>query len=378
MAAQPESIRFTRAGPPFGWVVYLGVAASMTICYSRPVGELLTGGGALNPHVQAVLMWMLGLVALFGLWRDRMIHGTVGPLLVGLLGLIVVAGSLYIHYVPIVEMSGYLLLVASALVNQNAMLQKLNEQVMAQSDALTAKGVELEELNASLQEQVFTQVGQIERLARLRRFLAPAVAAAIAEDEESTLLQSHRRDIAVLFCDLRGFSAFSETMEPEEVMGVLQAYHESLGRLVDEAGGTIDHRAGDGLMVFFNDPVPCPEPAVTAVTLALAMRAGVADLQVGWNRRGYGLGFGVGVATGFATIGIVGFEGRFDYTANGNAVNLASRLCDHAANGEILVSRRTFLDVEGQFEIQPGPDLTLKGLSQPAAVFKIVGHAVDG
>ena len=194
----------------------------------------------------------------------------------------------------------------------------------------------------------FASIAELNRIGQLKRFLAPEVAQLVVEDLDASLLESHRRYVASLFCDLRGFTAFSERAEPEEVIDVLQRYHEALGRLVDDSGGTIDHRAGDGLMVIFNDPLPCEEPVQEAITTAFRMNEAVRELCREWTRLGHELGFGIGIAAGYATLGLVGDENRSDYTAIGNVINLSSRLCDKAKDGEILISRRAYLDVEGR------------------------------
>ena len=214
---------------------------------------------------------------------------------------------------------------------------------------------------------------EIERLDKLKRFLSPEVAKLVTEEQEKSLLQSHRAYIAAVFCDLRGFTSFSANMEPEEVMGVLQVYHENIGQLVAEHDGTIDHRAGDGLMVFFNDPLPCEEPVFRAVRLALSMRESFIDMNSDWTKRGYQLGFGVGIASGHATLGVVGFEGRYDYTANGNAVNLAARLCDEAGDGQILISHKAYIELDERIEAQPIGERTLKGFPSQITAYNILG-----
>ena len=183
---------------------------------------------------------------------------------------------------------------------------------------------------------------------------------------------SHRTLIAILSCDLRGFTAFSETAEPEEVMKVLQAYHQSMGQLIHAHGGSIDHRAGDGIMVIFNDPLPCHDPAGTAVGLAIAMRERMTALCDAWRRLSYHLGFGVGISLGYASVGVVGYEGRYDYTANGAIVNLASRLADQALDGQILLSQRAHTEIDGAVPTEAVGDLKLKGFSGFTTVFKLV------
>ena len=252
--------------------------------------------------------------------------------------------------------------------NMNQMsrdLHRLYEQVGEQA-------AELAELNRGLEIRVDEQVTQIERLGRLRRFLSPQVADLIVQRGEDSVLRSHRRQIATVFCDLRGFTAFSETGEPEDVMEILQSYHETMGRLIHEYDGTIDHRAGDGIMVIFNDPLPCEDPARRAVSLAVSMRDHIRKLAADWYKLGHELGFGVGVSFGYATLGMVGFEGRFDYTANGSAVNLAARFCDEAEDGQILLSERTYVALDGWIEVEPAGTFDLKGFHRSITAYNIV------
>jgi adenylate cyclase len=187
------------------------------------------------------------------------------------------------------------------------------------------------------------------------------------------MLTSHRALLGILFCDIRGFTAFCERAEPEETIEVLQTYHEEMGRLISESTASVDHRMGDGIMVLFNDPLPCDDPAGDAVRLAMAMQARMAQLCKSWKRLGHRLGFGVGVSLGYATVGMVGSEGRQDYTASGTAVNLASRLCDQAADGETLLSPRAHIATEGDFDAEPFGEITLKGIQDPLEVFRVVG-----
>ncbi|MEA2840530.1 MAG: adenylate cyclase [Methylobacteriaceae bacterium] len=232
---------------------------------------------------------------------------------------------------------------------------------------------ELDALNQSLETRVAQQVAEIERVSRLRRFLAPQIADVIASsDGQDKLLQSHRREISVLFCDLRGFTSFTETNEPEEVMGVISEYIREMCALIDRYEGTIQGFAGDGIIALFNDPVPCADHAERAVRLAADMRDKVAELAAGWSRRGLDLGCGIGVALGYATLGTIGFERRLEYSAIGSVMNLASRLCDEAKPGQIIVSRRVFSEVEPIVEAAELPPLTLKGFSRPVPAYEIV------
>ena len=271
-----------------------------------------------------------------------------------------------------IETSGYILLVIAALLNQTARLTQLNQEVESQARVVKSQAEELAALNENLEQRVDHQVGEIEKLARLKRFLAPEVASVVLAEHKESMLESHRSYVVTLFCDIRGFTGFSESMEPEEVMEVLQSYHEAMGKLVAEFGGTIDHRAGDGLMVFFNDPLPCDQPECMAMYLALSMRTRFDELNLNWQKQGYQLGFGIGIASGYATLGIVGYEDRYDYTANGNAVNLASRLCDTAADGQILISKKTYLAVEDQVEVSEIGELTLKGIAKPVFAYNLL------
>jgi class 3 adenylate cyclase/putative methionine-R-sulfoxide reductase with GAF domain len=233
----------------------------------------------------------------------------------------------------------------------------------------------LESLNAELSDRVEEQVGEIERMGRLKRFLPAAVADTVVSQGADKMLSSHRALLGVLFCDIRGFTAFCETAEPEETIDVLQTYHEEMGKLINAHGAGVDHRMGDGVMVLFNDPLPCDDPAGDAVRLAVAMRARMAELCAQWKRLGHRLGFGVGVSLGYATVGMVGFEGRFDYTASGTAINLASRLCDEAEDGEILLSPRAGVAVEDDFQVETRGEVSLKGIREPMEVFRLIGAA---
>ncbi len=199
----------------------------------------------------------------------------------------------------------------------------------------------LETLNAELNERVESQVGEIERMGRLKRFLPSAVADAVVTSGDDGMLSSHRALVATLLCDLRGFTAFCESAEPEEAIEVLQTYHQEMSELIDQFGGGVDQRAGDGIMVIFNDPIPVDDPAGDAVRLALAMGDKMLELCGKWKKLGHRVGFGVGISFGYATVGIVGSAGRFDYTASGTLINMAARLCDMATHNEILISPRT-------------------------------------
>ena len=240
-------------------------------------------------------------------------------------------------------------------------------------DTIERQTAELSAWNRELEERVRSQVEQLERVGRLRRFLAPQLADLVVNSGDESFLDSHRREIVVVFCDLRGFTTFAETSEPEEVMGVLNEYHAALGDLIFRFEGTLESFAGDGLMVFFNDPMPCADAPTRAIRMAVAMRTRVRDLADGWARRGHDLGFSVGIAQGYATLGRVGFEGRFDYAAIGSVTNLASRLCDHAAPWQILAAQRVRTGAEDVVVSDYVGELTLKGFSRPMPAFDIRG-----
>jgi len=205
----------------------------------------------------------------------------------------------------------------------------------------------------------------------LKWFLAPQIAETVVSSGGEAILESHRRDIVVLLCDMRGFTAFSETAEPEDVMAVLREYHGALGPLVHHYEGTLDRFTGDGMLVIFNDPVPCPDPALRAVRLAIHMRHAAASLARSWLARGHEIGFGVGIAQGYATLGRIGFEGRFDYTAMGTVTNVAARLCAEAKDGQILVTQRVAAAIDKIAELEHLGDIALKGLSRPIAVLNV-------
>jgi class 3 adenylate cyclase len=216
------------------------------------------------------------------------------------------------------------------------------------------------------------QVAQLERLSRLKRFFSPHLAEAIVSGDAEDPLRSHRREITVVFLDLRGFTAFAETAEPEEIMGVLREYHAAMGGLVLAHAGTLERFTGDGMMIFFNDPTPVTNPTERAIGMALAMREAVRGLAAGWKTRGWELDFGVGIAQGYATLGAIGFEGRQDYAAIGTVTNLAARLCGEAKADQILISRRALVAVESLVEVEPVGELSLKGFHRPVTAFNVL------
>jgi class 3 adenylate cyclase len=354
----------------FGWLANCSAVGSLLMCFAQPaIAFGLAGMGIFSqdliPHVQAVLMWSLAVLVIVGVARDREHHGQRLPLALAICGVLVMVVTLYVFYDWRILTLAYFLLVASVFLNQNLALRNLYRQVRAQAR-------ELEGWNHTLENRVDEEVEKNRRLERLKRFLSPQVAKLIVESGDDSVLSSHRKFIATVFCDLRGFTTFSENIEPEEAMDVLQKYHEEMGKLVSKHEGTIDHRAGDGLMVIFNDPLPCDHPMLRAVEMAVAMRARMAELTTEWSKRGYELGFGVGVSAGYATLGMVGYEERFDYTANGNGVNLASRFCDEAKDGQIIISQNIYAELEDRVEAEPLGDLRLKGVGRPTQAFSLI------
>jgi adenylate cyclase len=239
-------------------------------------------------------------------------------------------------------------------------------------DTIRAQAAELSELNRTLEARVAEQVDELSKMARLRRFLSPTLAEVVMERGDS-VLESHRRELAVLFADLRGWTDFSTGTEPEEVMAVVGSYHAAVGELIVKYEATVGWFAGDGLMVWFNDPIPCDDPAARAVRMAIDMREAMSALTATWRKRGHELDFSIGVALGYATIGRIGFEGRYDYGAVGSVLNLASRLCDAAEPGQIVVSRRVLSEVEELVEAKPLGGLELKGFGRPIEAFAVAG-----
>jgi len=231
---------------------------------------------------------------------------------------------------------------------------------------------EVEKLNQYLEQRVADQVGEIERMSKLRRFLPPQVADLIVASGSEKQLESHRREITALFCDLRGFTGFSESSDPEDVMALLRDYHAAIGQIVIKYNGTLERYAGDGVMVIFNDPMPVENPALRAVLMALEVRDAIGSLTETWRRWGHEIGFGIGIAHGFATLGTIGFEGRFDYAAIGTVSNVASRLCDEAKPGQILISPRVLTQVEEAVKVEPVGEFELKGIRRPLAAYNVL------
>jgi len=259
-------------------------------------------------------------------------------------------------------------------VDQAALVARVRSvlRIKALHDQVQAQAADLAKWNRTLEQRVAEQVAEIERIGRLKRFLPPQVAQLVSSGDEH-VLESHRREVTVVFCDLRGFTAFAEAAEPEEVIAILRDYYGALGALIDKFEGTVERFAGDGIMVLFNDPLPCEVPWAKAVQMAVAMRDGVAKLVANWRTRGHELGFGIGIAHGFATLGCIGFEGRFQYSATGTVANLASRLCDQAHNGQILVDTKVRAEVEALAELESIGELDLKGFRRPVKAFNVRG-----
>jgi class 3 adenylate cyclase len=280
-------------------------------------------------------------------------------------------GDEYASGRDIARREGICSIVAVPLIRENRALGAI-----AAYEQLEIRSQEIAKLNAQLEARVADQVGEIERMGRLRRFLPPQVADLIVASGNERQLESHRREITALFCDLRGFTGFSESSDPEDVMMLLRQYHETIGTIIIKYSGTLERYAGDGVMVVFNDPVPVDNPALQAVRMALEMRQALGVLIEKWRRLGHDLGFGIGIAHGYATLGTIGFEGRFDYAAIGTVSNVASRLCDEAKPGQILISPRVLMAVEDAVGVEPVGDFTLKGISRPLGAFNVVGRKV--
>jgi adenylate cyclase len=244
--------------------------------------------------------------------------------------------------------------------------------VQQQASQLEAQSQELVKLNQQLEQRVAAQVAEIERLGRLRRFLPPQVADLIISSGSEKELESHRREIAALFCDLRGFTDFSESSDPEDVMTLLNEYHTAIGKIIFTYGGTLERFAGDGVMAIFNDPVPMPKPALQAVQMALDMRSAIGTLMEKWRLLGHDLSFGIGISHGFATLGTIGFEGRYDYAAIGTVSNVASRLCDEAKPGQILISPRVLMATQDAITVDLVGEFTLKGIRRPMAAYNVL------
>jgi class 3 adenylate cyclase len=254
---------------------------------------------------------------------------------------------------------------------------RLLKELRERTDQLEVRSQEVTKLNQQLEQRVADQVGEIERMGRLRRFLPPQVADLIVASGTEKQLESHRREITALFCDLRGFTGFSESSDPEDVMALLRDYHAGIGEIIVKYSGTLERFAGDGVMVIFNDPVPVENPALQAVLMALDMRTAIGTMIEKWRDLGHDIGFGIGIAHGFATLGTIGFEGRFDYAAIGTVSNVASRLCDEAKPGQILISPRVRLAVDKAVTVEPVGEFTLKGIRRPMTAYNVLASSTS-
>jgi class 3 adenylate cyclase len=260
-------------------------------------------------------------------------------------------------------------------VDQTSLVARVKSmlRIKALHDTVQEQARQLAEWNHTLEQRVQEQLGELERVGRLKRFFSPQLAELVVSAGGEKILQSHRREVTVVFCDLRGYSTFTEAAEPEDVMEVLREYHTTLGRVIFRFQGTLERFTGDGLMVFFNDPLPCSDHEIQAVYMAVAMQQEMGELTGRWCKRGHQLAFGIGIAQGYATLGMIGFEGRVDYAAVGPTTNLASRLCDAAQGGQILISQRVYTAVEDLVVVESLGDLALKGLRNPMPAFNVVG-----
>ena len=264
--------------------------------------------------------------------------------------------------------------------NQGELLARVRSLLRIKSlqDEVARQAEELRQWNATLEARVQASLAQIESLGRLKRFFSAPVADAIVSSGEASLLAPHRREICCVFTDLRGFTAFTDTAEPEEVMAVLTEFHAAMGALIDRHEGTVPHFAGDGILIFFNDPIPIPDACARAARMALAMQQAFLPLRERWRKLGHELDLGIGIARGFATLGAVGYEGRVDYSAIGSVVNLAARLCGEAQGGQSLLDRRARAGLPDGFAVETLPPFTLKGFDKPVPVFLLIGESGAG
>ena len=259
--------------------------------------------------------------------------------------------------------------------NRDELLTRIRSLVRIKRyhDTIKSQAAELRDLNRSLEKRVRTQLEQLERLQRLRRFLSPQLADAIVSSGDESILRSHRRQVAMIFVDLRGWTNFVDAVEPEELMRVLREFHDTIGGLVRRFDATVGFIEGDGVQLFFNDPIEVPDAALRAIRLGCTLRQEMAELTARWQNRGYDLDFGAGMALGYATCGEVGFEERSDYAAVGAVTNLASRLADEAAAGQILITQRLYAEVGDDVEVQSMGEFRLKGFQRPVAAFDVLG-----
>jgi class 3 adenylate cyclase len=364
-AAHATEVRFVL---PFGVPAFVFAFASIATCYAGIATAFFLGVDYvdMNVHVQAVLMWGFAVLAVGALWWDRRIHCNNLPLALAAIAAAILIATLYIRYAIEFEIIAYTLLVIAAVLNQNVFLAFLNRRVRNQAG-------EIDALNRDLERKVEHQGYEIGRLARLKQFLPPQVADLVVSEGSDKLLDTHRRYVACLFCDIRNFTSVSEDVEPEEVIAILQAYHERIGGLVTEYLGTIGYRAGDGIMVFFNDPIPCEQPVLDAVRLAIDIRAAFEEIRAPWLKLGHPVGLGIGIASGYVTLGLVGLQGRTDYTAIGGAVNVAARLCDQASDGQILLGHRAYADVETRIRVERLGAFKLKGVRHEVEAYGVLG-----
>lgn len=371
-ASSPAHATEVRFVLPFGIPAFVFALASIATCYAGLTTAFLLGVQYLdmNAYVQAVLMWAFAVLAVGALWWDRRIHQNSVPLALAAVAAVILITRLYVRYAVEFEIIAYTLLVIAAVLNQNVFLALLNRRVRDQAD-------EIDALNRDLERKVEHQGQEIGRLARLKQFLPPQVAELVVSEGSEQLLGTHRRYVACLFCDIRNLTSVSEDVEPEEVIAILQAYHERVGCLVIEHRGTIGYRAGDGLMVFFNDPIPCEQPVLDAVKLAIDIRAAFDGIRAPWLKLGLPIGLGLGIAGGYVTLGLVGLQGRTDYTAIGGAVNIAARLCDQAADGQILLSQRAYADVETVVRVERLGTFKLKGVRNEVEAYGVLGLKHD-
>jgi class 3 adenylate cyclase len=371
-ASSPAHATEVRFVLPFGIPAFVFAIASLATCYASILTAFLLGFDRLdmNVHVQAVLMWAFALLAVCALWWDRRLHHNNLPLALAAVAAAILVTTLYVRYAIEFEIIAYVLLVIAAVLNQNVFLSFLNRRVRNQAG-------EIDALNRDLERKVEHQDHEIGRLARLKQFLPPQVAELVVSEGNDKLLYTHRRYVACLFCDIRNFTSVSEDVEPEEAIAILQAYHEKIGRLVTEYRGTIGYRAGDGIMVFFNDPIPCEQPVLDAVRLAIDIRAAFDEIRAPWVKLGHPIGLGLGIASGYATLGLVGLQGRTDYTAIGGAVNVAARLCDQAVDGQILLSQRAYADVETVVHVERLGTFKLKGVRNEVEAYGVLGLELD-
>jgi adenylate cyclase len=260
-------------------------------------------------------------------------------------------------------------------IDQQALVARVRSalRIKALHDQVQAQANELAGWNRTLEARVQEQLTEIERVGRLKRFLAPQIAELVVSSGDERMLDSHRREVTVVFCDLRNFTGFAETAEPEEVMAVLTDYHTALGAIIHKFEGTVERFTGDGLMIWFNDPFPCPDPCERAVRMAIEMRACVSELGAKWRRSGHELGFGMGIAHGYATLGRIGYEGRFDYAAVGTVVVVAARLCSEAKSGQILIDSKVHSATEPVAATEEVGALNLKGFHRPIPAFNVSG-----